>query len=418
MQPLSRVSTKGTLYSDVEVVAMMVSPTVVETWLVDLLDRNGNYKSDLTPFVDAASPRTNSASSKGNPAATISGSRGSSQVMTISHDTTKAVHRAITLRMLGNVIIDPLQDMLRVHYRLLAPDGGWLEWTIGTFLMLIPDREINAGFTFLQVKGADLTQLLVDAAVATTWSVSAGQSYLNAITNVIDSYGGSYHFNIQIPDPYVQVPATLSWDAGTSRLKIVNDLLEAINYHDLWCDENGTLRSDPIPLYAQVTPSYTFDTAGASLLGYPVLQQINLNEAYNQFLVVGSDPRVALFRGQPLFHYKTFFNYLYENTDPSSPISTVNWHPKLKKIDDHSIPNDAVAAQRAKIEAQKSAFVYSTVTFNTFPWPVSQNLDIYGFAIDTPDEGLRTGKYLEIGWSMACATGASTAHQVALVTGS
>lgn len=418
MQPLGKTSTKGTAYTASQVVAMMVNPAVVERWVVDRLDQHGNTLADISSFVDAAA-MTKTGAIKGNQFAPVSGQRTTSSVMSIEHDSTRAVKRTLNMRCMANVTLSPLQDMLRIHYQLQAPDGGWLDWALGTFLLQIPDKEINPGFSWLQVKGTDVTQLLVDAAAPITWTVGAGISYLAAIQSVINSYGGGYQFQIQIPDPGLTLPATRSWKAGTSRLSIVNDLLAAVNYEDLWADEWGTLRSQSIPIWNLELPGYTFDSTSAlNNLGYPIKEVVDLSNAYNQILVVGADPRTALFRGQPIFNYKVFFDFLYENDDPSSPISTKNWHPKLLKIDDSSIPNNAVAAQRAKVEAQKAALIYSTITLNSLPWPVSQNLDVYGLNISTPDEGLRQGKYLELGWTMACATGGATSHLLTRVTGS
>lgn len=418
MQSLAQYSTKGTYYSEAQVAGFLSRDGSVEQWIVDRHNMQGQFLQDISNYVDAGT-MTNMSTINGNQMAPVSGQRTSTSVATITHDALQSVKRGLSMRLEGNVTLNPLQDLIRFHYQIQVPDGGWLDWVLGTFILTIPDREINPGFSFIQCTGTDVLQLLVDAGVDTDWTISAGTGYINAVRNVIQTYGGNYKFDIQIPASNVSLPASRTWKAGTSRLQIVNDLLETINYTDLWADELGVVRSRPIPTWANLTPSYTWDGTGVqSTIGYPAKLKTDLTNAYNQILIVGADPRVATYNGSSIFNYKTFFNYVYTNNDPSSPISTANWHPKLKTVNDSSIPNAAMAAQRAKTLAQQYALVYNQWTLNTLPWPVSQDYDVYQVIMDTPDEGLINAKFLEIGWTHQCTTGGATAHVLTQITGS
>jgi hypothetical protein len=418
MQSLAQRSSIGTSYSAAQVAAFLTQNDNSEQWVVDRLNMQGQFEADISNWVDMGA-MTNTATINGNQMAPVSGQRSSASVATITHDTTQSVKRQLSMRLEGNVTLNPLKDLIRFHYQLQTPDGGWLDWVLGTFVLTIPDLEINPGFSFIQCAGTDVLQLLVDAAVPITWTVPAGTGYIDAVRNVINTYGGSYKFDIQIQAANQSLQASQTWDAGTSRLTIINDLLETVNYQDLWADELGVLRSNPIPNYANLTPSFTFDGTGDnSIIGYPLQLKTDLSNAYNQVLIVGADPRVATFNGKPIFNYKSYFNYVYQNNDPTSPISVPNWHPKLIAINDNSIPNAAVAAAKAKTLAQQYALVFNQWTLNTFPWPVSQNYDIYQCIIDTPDHGLINAKFLEIGWTHQCSTAGATSHVLTQVTGS
>jgi hypothetical protein len=48
----------------------------------------------------------------------------------------------------------------------------------------------------------------------------------------------------------------VTWDAGTTRLKIINDLLDAANYFSLWCDGHGRYRATKYQAPKDRTPIY------------------------------------------------------------------------------------------------------------------------------------------------------------------
>src|SRR5690606_30012693 len=58
------------------------------------------------------------------------------------------------------------------------------------------------------------------------------------------------------------------WEAGTSKLRIVNDLLAAIDYNSLWVDGQGNFRATPYvrPAARSITYSILNDESGAALV--------------------------------------------------------------------------------------------------------------------------------------------------------
>lgn len=379
MQTLARTSSVGTAYSQAQVLSQMSSPAKVERWIFDRLDRNGKYTADFTPYMDLQ------------------------QAPVIVHDTKRAVKRTLQMRVAGSAAasMKQLSDIIRPRYQLVMPDGGTVEWALGQFVLPLFDKDILKARTWLTCTALDLTQLLVDGRFLTTYSAPSGVSYVTAIASGLATMSGRV-LEVQITEPGVKIPAALSYVRGTSRLLFANELLNAVNLEEAWVDGNGRLRSRPLPDASSVRPTVTFDATqpGCLILGPAMTDKPDMTNAFNQCLVTSTDPRRPGIWG------------FYENKSPSSKISTVNWHPVLKEIKDSTIPDAATAQARARLEIQAAARVESVLTLATYPWPVSEQNDVYGVIFQTPDEGLVSATYLEISWTHTCRQGAPTVHQL------
>lgn len=370
----------GTTYTAAQVAGFLTQPSLEMRWFFDLLGPGLNYKADLTSLVDAATPPE------------------------IQHDSTRAVKRTLNLRVRPSASANPLQDLIRVRYQILAPDGGWLEWVLWLWMLTPPDKEVSEAVTWWTLIAPELSQLLSDAAFTSTYTVASGINYAQAVSSIVSGYGGSVALQASLPDNGKTLAAPLSWEAGTSRLKAINDLLTANAYTPAWMDGN-VLRSYPYVDYNTVIPAYTFDTTqGASVALSPLREKPDYANAYNQFRVIGEDPRRAVGTGSP-----PPVTAYYENTRADSLISIPNWHPKMAQpIRDSKIPDNAAALARAQYEAQKAARVYSTITLDAAPWPFAQDLDVFGLVYSTTDEGTVERNYLNIRWSHRCAANQQT----------
>lgn len=380
MQTLARTSTLGTSYTAHQVYQLMIAPTAQEAYRFDWLGASGLVLGDITKYVvdDQSYPQ-------------------------IYHDTTAAVHRTLTFQTWagGAPKMKPLRDLVRPWYRLRAPDGGWLEWALGTYSLNAPQKYSADSATLYQWTATDLTGLLNDVQFEDAYTVKAGTNYVQAIKSVVANYGGDTPIPVRIIDYGQTLPQDLPWNAGTTYLKVVSDLLTAMNFFPPWCDEMGALRSAPIPDWNLVVPSWTWDsTQQQSIIaqdmgGTSTMSSVFWNEtpdpsqAFNQIRVVGSNPQ----NQDPIIA-----NYVNDN--PLSPVSVPNWHPKTTVVNDSTIADQATANARAKSVAQASARIYGNVVLYTLPWPCSQDNDIYQVTYRTADEGLQSYPYLEINWRM------------------
>lgn len=365
----------GTAYTDAQVLGFLASGGQ-ETWSFDRLDNFGRPLSDLTPYV-------------------IKGT-----VPEVVYDSTlAATKRQLRIQLLGSAPLTPLSDQIRVHYQLGAPDGGWLDFVMGTFTVNQPARHVTPGMSSLAYTGTDYSQLFLDSPFISSIGLPAGMSYLAAVKLLVSTYGGIMPLSALMSDPFKALPANLGWVVEESRVTALNDVLTAINYGTLWVDEMGYPRADPIPDFNSVQPSYTFDTtAGAApLMSWD--ETPDLTRAANILVVFGEDPRRAPVKA------------IYINDSPLSRVSTVRWHPKVKVIRDSKIGDLPTAYARARVEAQHASRIWSELLIPSMHWPLSQERDVYGLIYSTADEGLVAGRYLELGWTHRCGPGLQDLHR-------
>lgn len=380
MQSFARTSTLGTTYTDAQVRALLIDQQNQERWFFDLLDAGFNYKADLTAFVDYEK-----------------------QTPKIVHDSTAVVRRNLAFSLRGDgPEHDILSDLIQARYQVMAPDGGWLEWVLGVFTIVPHDHDIYPGWTWNRFQIPDLSQLLVDSNFTSSFSAQPGQNYISVITSIVNSYGGFTPININIPPTSSVVPATIAWETGITRLQAINDLLAAINYFPAWMDETGTLRSAPIPDYLYVTPIYTFDTTNnSSIVLTPIQGRPDISKIYNQVVVNVEDAR------------RVAFSVPYNNDNPNDPISRSNWHPKTLVVRDSKIVDKATALNRARYEAQLASRHFETAIMSTFPWPLSQDQDVYGVVVapaELEPEIPNLDYFVETKWEHSCKAGMPTIH--------
>lgn len=130
------------------------------------------------------------------------------------------------------------QVRIRLRYALDGPGGG--DWPVGVFVPATPVEQYNVGVS-ITVEAYDKMTILDDDLTATTWSYPKGRNIVSAVREVIESTGETSHL---IEDSTKTLGASMVWDVGTPKLRIVNDLLEAANFFSIWCDGMGRYRSD------------------------------------------------------------------------------------------------------------------------------------------------------------------------------
>jgi hypothetical protein len=359
----------------------MTATAARERWIFDQLNSSLQWLGDLTPFVDDASPAE------------------------VDHDATRAVRRTLKMRVAGNAPLTPLHDLIRPHYQLLMPDGGYVDFVLGTFALLPSGKTVTEGATWIDIQGADVSQLLADAGFLVSTGLPAGTGVIAGLQSLIASYSGLTPIPVRIIDPGTLLPASIGWEYGNNPLKAANDLLAALNFMSAAADELGSLYSYPIPDWNTASPVFTIDmTAGAGhMVTTPIVEQPDFSKAFNVALVLIEDPR------RPTISCAVF------NSRSDSPISTVNWHTKTQVIRDSRVI-DLTTAQAVGLSAlQEAARVYSPLVINTLPWPASQDQDVYRLVYSTPDEGLVAANFIETRWTHRCKAGAATTHTLAKV---
>lgn len=391
MQKPGRVALppSSSVYTDQQVLEQLLRGSTVEQWTFDLLDADMNVIGDITHDIN----NSNS---------------------TIAVDTTRDTQMTATLTTVGNVV-DDLSYLIRPHYKLVMPDGGWVDFTLGVLNQLPSGTTITRGYSLYSLACADSAQLLSDDEIQYAAGFSAGTSVVQAINSVVETYTGRTPIPTLIPDTGKRLPAAVTWNAGTARIAIINDLLASINYFPAWFDERGRMRSSPIPDYRTVTETASFETT-LDAIGPSMTTQPDPSQWFNAFLLTVQNPATSVSNGSAADNGTSSgtgqgFSVYYENNDPTSPISIPRWgHKKLQSLSNSSIVDEATAYAACVTAAQVSSRVYAPISFTTPAWPLSQANDIYRLHIVAADEPDTNYLYIETAWSMAIGPGQVTTH--------
>lgn len=132
----------------------------------------------------------------------------------------------------------------------------WLEWPLGSFVPSSPSRKWTATGRTFGIDLLDKATVLDQDKLAATFTCAASTPLLSAVRQVIEAAGET----VTVDAPSDARPrAAIHWPAGTSRLAVVNDLLDLAGFRPLWVDGLGRFRASPhVPLSER--PS-TFDVA-------------------------------------------------------------------------------------------------------------------------------------------------------------
>jgi hypothetical protein len=270
---------------------------------------------------------------------------------------------------------------------------GYVEWPLGVFLLATPERTVDDDDVVMrEVDAYDQLLVLQQDKVADRYSIPAGTVYTTAIATLVFGLAAS------IVPSSLTLATTLEWEPGTTKLRILNDLLAAINYESAWFDETGRLVCRPYQSPAVRGPEYTYNDDNASVITGKVGQTIDLFGVPNKWVLVKSEADLPAIVGT------------YTNTSPTSPTSTVS---RGRVIVDFRTEEDAADQTTINAKAARLGFeasqVFENVKFNTAAMPMHSNADVVALKIDAL---AIDGKYSEHTWELPLETGATMAHTV------
>lgn len=160
------------------------------------------------------------------------------------------------------------------------------------------------------VKLLDKTTILDQDTVVETYSLPAGTVATTAVVSLITSAGISNH----AVTPSVKVlDGDLVWSPGTGKLRIINDILDAINYFSLYSNFDGQMVAEPYVVPAQRPLMYEFYDGPDSIYEPAFGRDIDIWSIPNRVTLigVGGGTTAAL-------------TSTANNNDPRSPYSIAN----------------------------------------------------------------------------------------------
>lgn len=272
---------------------------------------------------------------------------------------------------------------------------GQAEHPLGVFLLPSPARKVRGLSVYRDIAGYDVTQILLEDRFTGRYYLPAGTEYIEAVKRIVNSAGLP---NLTIPVSTAVLTRDREYQAGTSKLDAINELLRECNYTSLWADAAGQLRAAPYvqPSLRQPDISY-LDDGQSCIIADSEGEELDIFAIPNVFVVTSSSPD-----GGEL-------SATYVNDNPLSPTSTVRRH---RQIVDYREISDIAGIEELDAYVKRIAYAagtaYSTITFDTPLIPVHS----YATTLYIVSSKLSIqGKYTETEWSMELKVGGRMTHK-------
>lgn len=253
---------------------------------------------------------------------------------------------------------EPVWTQVRLQpvYTATLADGSKVSWPLGVFLPATPKASWTDTGQSRTVTLYDKLLVLDGDHFEEAYSLPAGTVVTPAIRTIISDAGESH---VAITDSPLTLLTGMTWQADTSRLQIINDLLASINYFSLWCDGNGYYRADPYtdPTSRLVVRNFRDDAT--SLYSPDFDHERDIFDAPNKIICIGTSDGT----NPPLTSVAT-------NNDPNSLTSFPARGRWISRTDTNVAASsqtvlDAIAARRLADATQVS----SVVTLRHAPVP-------------------------------------------------
>lgn len=294
--------------------------------------------------------------------------------------------------------IDFLSDRIQPAIRLLVPPYGtddFVEWPQGVFLLTSTKRQASvAGAVGREVQGYDQLQVYSDDLLADRYTVAAGTAVTAAVTTLLNS--------ALVAPATVVVPhagtltAAKEWEPGTSKLRIINDLLGLINYESLSFDEEGVAQVRPYRPLGDRPEEYAYLEGQSGLVMPEAEEELDLFSVANRWVMVVSEP------DQPVL------TSTYTNADPASPTSTIR---RQRTITDYRTEQEAtdqvVLDLKVQRLAEEASQVYQSINFRTGLMPIHSGNDVYRLQVSSL---AINDVYQESSWKLTMAPGVPMEH--------
>lgn len=290
-----------------------------------------------------------------------------------------------------NFLSDHIKPWVRLH---LPPygDNDWVEWPQGVFLLSSPARQADAANVVTRdVDAYDRLLVYSDDKVTTRYSVASGTTITTEVSTLLGSVPKT------IATSAATTPTAKEWEPGTTKLRIINDLLDSINYESLSMDENGTAVVKPYVSPSARGEEYTYADDTVSVMFPETSQEFDLFSVANKWTLVVNDPD------------RTVLTSTYTNTSTTSPTSTVR---RNRTIVDFRVDEDA--ADQASLDARVARLAFeASQVYEVVPWksglmPIHAGNDVY--RITYSPLGINA-KYAETDWTLPLAAGGVMEHK-------
>jgi hypothetical protein len=173
-----------------------------------------------------------------------------------------------------------LSDFLKPYYQLKMYDGLWASWSLGVFLMDSSKRSVaeNTG-AMRTIPIYDQMSILDRDTVGANFKIAAGAVYTEEIERVLTGAGIK---KILITASTSVLPADRTWEEGTKKTVVINELLDSIGYGSIFFDAEGVATCKPYVLPFQRPIDFIYVDDERSILADEAEETLPLWEAPNR----------------------------------------------------------------------------------------------------------------------------------------
>lgn len=322
---------------------------------------------------------------------------------TLSYGALNEIHRKATLPIRDDSMIEWGVDRVKPICRVYVPPrildgkpekGGWAEFPLGVLLLTTPKRQTDAsGARIVETECYDQIHILQDP-IGGTYRIPKGTNIIQAVSSILTAAGITLQ-NLAPSDKVM--PFDREWDANTTRLQVINDLLKAINYFALYFDAEGYAVARPytLPAEAPVEYEYRDDAISVIELG-SVEEHTDFFDVPNKWVLVVSQPDVGNLRAE------------YVNDNPNSPTSTVRRGYVRTKYMEVEAADQATLEALARRQAEIDTSIYQHVRWSSWIMPHHGHMDTY--YLRSRRDGIE-GKFRETSWQMELRPGGRMTHE-------
>lgn len=255
------------------------------------------------------------------------------------------------------------------------------KYELGTYLISSTKRSIKGKNVTRECTCYGKLLILQEDKVKERYVCNIGTNVINEVKRIL----GSLPFLIQ--DNLLTLKTSKEWESGTSKLQIINDLLDTINWNSLRVDASGKFITDPyiLPSDRQIQSTYSVD---ADSIIYP-------EREYE--LDAFSVPNVVVMRSNSA-DITPPLSSVYENHNADSQTSIENRGREIVYFEEVSdVVSQEVLNELAKKKLYEKTNIYSHLSFSTAIDPAAFDYlrCIYVKAGDISDKFIQTSVEIE-----------------------
>lgn len=255
--------------------------------------------------------------------------------------------------------IDWMEHRLRAHQR-ISHRGQSLQWTVGTFIVESPTRVLtdkSRGAQELQLFDA-MYRLDVQTSTVSEWVARKGSNIIGTVRYLLDRQGLKH----ALEDSAEVFASQMSWEAGTTYLRMVNDMLVAANFTAIYADPQGVLRAGPARAASSRGVAWTFrDDSTAMRYAPEVTHNRDTYSIPNEVVLIArsDDPDTLPMSASA--------------RDTSSPYGTMRRGMVITKVEEVDAASQKVLQARADLRLKEVQRPASTFTFQHLPLPLEMS---------------------------------------------